>query len=200
MKSIELVFDLLDEWREFPSYQLERRADIYFALLLPDIMKDFSEDCKNIKHRDIIPEFPLKNENSDDYRPLRVDYVVFGSMFVYLIELKTSTKSKRPTQDDNMKKAEAKGLAKVIEETKVISQKSRSGKYKYFDKRLAELTDNDPMMSRTIKIVYIQPKKPEKSENIISFDDIIQTINKRKNNGDLEIRFRESLAKWIPPE
>jgi len=168
MKNIEAVFDLLDEWREFPSYQLERRADIYFALLLPDIMKHFFEDCKDIKHEDIIPEFPLKNKNRQDFRPLRVDYVVFGSKFVYFIELKTSMSSWSPAQDDNMKAAKDKGLAKVIEEAKEISKRSRSGKYCFF--------------------------------NIISFEQIIQLIDSNKDKSDLEIRFRDSLARWIPEE
>ena len=194
MISIESVFDLLDEWREFPSYQLERRADIYFALLLPEIMKLFGED---IKHEDVIPEFPLKNEKRKDYRPLRVDYVVFGSKKVYFVELKTSISSRNPAQDDNMKTAKAKGLATIIEEAKEISKRSRSGKYECFEKRLGDLMKKNPMMDRAIEIVYIQPEKPDKSKNVISYDQIISIID-NKESSDLEIRFRESLAKWVP--
>lgn len=35
----ERLFDLLDDWRNLPSYQLERRADIFFALHLEIIIK-----------------------------------------------------------------------------------------------------------------------------------------------------------------
>ena len=198
MKNIEAVFDLLDEWREFPSYQLERRADIYFALFLPEIMKQFFHE--DIKHEDIIPEFPLKNKNRQDFRPLRVDYVVFGSKFVYFIELKTSMSSWSPAQDDNMKAAKDKGLAKVIEEAKEISKRSRSGKYCFFNRRLDDLMKKEPMIGKKIKIVYIQPENPEKSKNIKSFEQIIQLIDSNKDKSDLEIRFRDSLARWIPEE
>jgi len=32
--TINELFDLLDDWRNLPSYQLERRADIFFAIHL----------------------------------------------------------------------------------------------------------------------------------------------------------------------
>ena len=37
--TIERVFKLLDNWRHLPDYQLERRADIFFALFLPEVLK-----------------------------------------------------------------------------------------------------------------------------------------------------------------
>lgn len=36
MKQIDTLFDRMDAWRHFPNYQLERRADIFFALYLPE--------------------------------------------------------------------------------------------------------------------------------------------------------------------
>lgn len=30
--TVERAFELLDRWRHLPAYQLERRADIFFAL------------------------------------------------------------------------------------------------------------------------------------------------------------------------
>jgi len=35
---IDELFDKLDEWRSLPAYQLERRADIFFAIYLKDII------------------------------------------------------------------------------------------------------------------------------------------------------------------
>ena len=32
------LFDRLDEWRDFPNYQLERRADIFFSLYLVEAL------------------------------------------------------------------------------------------------------------------------------------------------------------------
>ena len=33
------ALELLDRWRHFPAYQLERRADVFFALYLPGIVE-----------------------------------------------------------------------------------------------------------------------------------------------------------------
>jgi hypothetical protein len=58
---IDKLFDLLDDWRLLPDYQLERRADIFFALSLPEIIK--GKFNKNIEY--IIPEFPIKKVESN---------------------------------------------------------------------------------------------------------------------------------------
>ena len=34
MKQIDALFDRMDSWRHLPNYQLERRADLFFALYL----------------------------------------------------------------------------------------------------------------------------------------------------------------------
>jgi hypothetical protein len=36
MKQIDTLFDRMDAWRHLPNYQLERRADIFFAMYLPE--------------------------------------------------------------------------------------------------------------------------------------------------------------------
>jgi len=69
---IKSIFRLLDDWRTFPNYQLERRLDIFFAYFLPEILastegfsdalnkRDFYinlEETEKYKH--IIPEFPF---------------------------------------------------------------------------------------------------------------------------------------------
>ena len=38
--TIKRVFKLLDDWRHLPGYQFERRADIFFALFLPEVLND----------------------------------------------------------------------------------------------------------------------------------------------------------------
>jgi len=71
------LFGLLDIWRCFPNYQLERRLDIFFAYFLPEIMKkspfnvEYHIDIKH-KYDHIIPEFPLllnkKRANNENER------------------------------------------------------------------------------------------------------------------------------------
>ena len=38
MQKLEELFARLDDWRHLPAYQLERRADIFFSLYLPDVL------------------------------------------------------------------------------------------------------------------------------------------------------------------
>lgn len=38
--TVEGVFNLLDCWRHLPAYQLERCADIIFALFLPEVLQE----------------------------------------------------------------------------------------------------------------------------------------------------------------
>ena len=55
---IERALGLLDTWRHLPAYQLERRADIFFALFLPDVLEEkFGVPISPV----LIPEFPVKN-------------------------------------------------------------------------------------------------------------------------------------------
>ena len=36
---IDRLFDRMDRWRHLPSYQLERRADLFFSLYLPEVLQ-----------------------------------------------------------------------------------------------------------------------------------------------------------------
>jgi hypothetical protein len=115
MVNIETIYDLLDNWRGLPSYQLERRADIYFAYYLPQIiMNAFPEDHINekITHGNIVPEFPLKKD--ENRQSNKVDYVVFCEKKLYLIELKTDSNSLDYTQRDYLKSAKDKSLFELI--------------------------------------------------------------------------------------
>lgn len=56
MKTITDIFDKMDRWRNLPNYQLERRADIFFAIYLKTVLEaKYSVQLKE----QIIPEFPV---------------------------------------------------------------------------------------------------------------------------------------------
>jgi hypothetical protein len=38
MEPLNQMFEMLDRWRHLPAYQLERRADILFAIYLPGFL------------------------------------------------------------------------------------------------------------------------------------------------------------------
>ena len=86
------LFGLLDGWRHLPNYQLERRADIFFALFLPEVL----ENRCGIKIKcPLIPEFPIyKNENDGGHK--YADYFVLSDdeQQGILVELKTDMASR----------------------------------------------------------------------------------------------------------
>lgn len=50
------IFDTLDDRRQLPAYQLERRADIFFGVYMKEILeKKFNDDISHV-----IPEFPIR--------------------------------------------------------------------------------------------------------------------------------------------
>jgi len=57
MNQIDTLFDRMDAWRHFPNYQLERRADIFFSLYLPEVL----EAKLGFPVRpELAPEFPVR--------------------------------------------------------------------------------------------------------------------------------------------
>ena len=134
---ISSVFDLLDKWKLFPAYQLERRADIYFAYYLPQIFK-MEQINEEITHERIIPEFPYKIITTKDGRILsnKVDYAVFCKDKLYMVELKTDMDSIRPSQETDLKEAATKSFSKLICDALKIqnctTKKEYQNKYRMF--------------------------------------------------------------------
>ena len=54
MNTLKDIFDQLVEWKELPSYQAERRLDIFFGYFLEKILKS----CKYIHTNDPIKILP----------------------------------------------------------------------------------------------------------------------------------------------
>ncbi len=54
---IDKLFLQMDNWRHLPSYQFERRVEIFFSLYLPEVIK--TELDFEVKEP-MIPEFPVK--------------------------------------------------------------------------------------------------------------------------------------------
>ena len=120
--TIERVFELMDGWRHLPDYQLERRADIFFALFLPEVLRerfDFHQDLV------LVPEFPIKNPNG---KLSRVDYLALQKPQLgeperaFLIELKTDMSSIGEDQKDLLKCAAKRGLRSLVDDVISILQ------------------------------------------------------------------------------
>ena len=151
-KTIDDVFKLLDDWRHLPKYQLERRADIYFALFLPDVLERHYEK-HNIKlDRKIIPEFPLRLgtlwPNAEYKRPnqsVNVDYVAFSKcrQKVLFVELKTDLGSRNPEQDDNLKQAKDLEFRMFVDGLLTISKPDVTGEARKYIELLKLLSGLD---------------------------------------------------------
>ncbi|MDO8577756.1 MAG: hypothetical protein Q7R50_01080 [Dehalococcoidales bacterium] len=112
MDAAEEIFNRLDDWRHLPAYQLERRADIFFALYLHDVIGRKTSSTIN-PH--VIPEFPLKK--ADSMQSVKADYVAFSKdlAHVFLIELKTDCKSLDIEQLMPYVKVKENGFADTID-------------------------------------------------------------------------------------
>ncbi len=119
------ILDLLDSWRELPAYQLERRADVFFAAYLPQFLSH--KFCKPVSEI-LIPEFPfhLKSLYPDKPRKkddsCRLDYLALSVDLAdaYFIELKTDLRSVGKPQKQRMADAKAAGFQALLEGVKKI--------------------------------------------------------------------------------
>jgi hypothetical protein len=203
---IDEIFDRLDEWRNLPAYQLERRADIFFAIYLKDIIKSkFGQDVEYI-----VPEFPVRLGNICSTEKLnspnlsfKIDYLAFcpNTKKVFLIELKTDDGSRREKQDLYLESVKLINIKNLIDGVIKICKASNSKKkYNNLISLLCKIGwINEDSLTNTsqdydIEIVYIQPNINSSNKIIISFADIISILSDRKDR--LTTRFIQSLEKW----
>jgi hypothetical protein len=129
---IDELFNLLDRWRLFPAYQLERRADIYFALYLPQVLEDELGKQSILK---IIPEFPVRigtiYPKTPINRSFKIDYLVVATEKIYLIELKTDNYSRRKKQDEYLEKSAEVNISELLNGLIQIF-KATNSKNKYY--------------------------------------------------------------------
>ncbi|MCB9540785.1 MAG: hypothetical protein H6704_31575 [Myxococcales bacterium] len=142
MHAIDPVFDLLDRWRHLPAYQLERRADVYFALYLPEVLEAVTGTPIDPR---LVPELPIKRDliwrDSPSNLSVKVDYAAFAAdrSKVFLVELKTDDGSRNAIQDHYLETAAALGLAPILEGVVAVARKSTAhGKYAHLLALLAE--------------------------------------------------------------
>lgn len=137
------VFTVLDRWRHFPSYQLERRADIFFAVYLRSVL---AREAGVALCETIIPEFPLKRDlvgsNTPTKSSKKVDYVLFAEDLsrVFFVELKTDQTSRSGDQDDYLKRAQQVGFKVLLEGVhEIVLATTAHQKYHHRVSALADL-------------------------------------------------------------
>ena len=206
MDLINEIFDSMDRWRHLPSYQLERRADAFFAVYINMLL----EHKYDIGVEGLVPEFPVRvgtiDPNSDSNQSYKIDYLAKAEDLdkVFFVELKTDPRSRRIEQDWYLKRAQEVGMVNLLEGLdKIYHATSAKRKYRALFAELEGLdfvqADDDgkykPIQKKyEVQIVYVQPHNPDGNENVISFQDAAEVISRMDD--PISTRFARSLILW----
>lgn len=219
--SVEIInrlFETLDSWRHLPNYQLERRADIFFAMYLKDVLEQkYGTVLKPV----IIPEFPIRvgviYEETDSNKSFKIDYVLFSQdgKLAYLVELKTDDKSRKNAQDKYLELASKAGMPALLNGiVDIYYASSRKNKYRHLlallqaaaQIEISANTENRDLARSDIqvtsevagapKIVYVQPNGAgEGCINFAEFADFVESLS-----SPISARFASSLREWAKQE
>ena len=206
MDLINEIFDNMDKWRHLPSYQLERRADAFFAVYIATLL----EQKYDIGVEGLVPEFPVRigsiDPVSDSNQSYKIDYLAKarGVDKLFFVELKTDPRSRRSEQDRYLEQAQDVGMVDLLEGLdKIYHATSAKRKYRALFAEIEGLgfmqVDEDGKFKPIqkdyeVQIVYIQPHNPEGKDNVLSFHEAADIIAKK---GDaLSTRFAKSLLLW----
>lgn len=206
---IDKIFDTLDDWRQLPAYQLERRVDIFFGIYMEEILsKKFNEEISLV-----IPEFPIRrgiletdDGNKSPNKSVKIDYFALSKnkKTVYFIELKTDNGSTRAEQDDYLQQVKNMEFVKILQGVKDIANVSTSkNKYKYLLDKLQNAglmqegnLETDLEYKKEIVYILPDPKKLKKVLNaqVISFEEIIGYLTDKDDSP--KMRFLKSIKNW----
>ncbi len=226
MKHIDALFDRMDAWRHLPSYQLERRADLFFSLYLPEVLE--TKLGFPVAER-VVPEFPVRIGTIYPDIPIdksyKIDYVALSACGekAILVELKTEIRSINQKQNEYLAHASKAGFTALLEGVLKIFRATNS-KRKYF--ALLELLESmgllripgtlkDIMSSSSLQgateasrdveivsnvkecvVVYVKPGICE--GNDISFEEFSDVAG--RHDDPLSKRFARSLLEWASVE
>lgn len=129
MNPIHDLFDRMDRWRHLPAYQLERRADLFFSLYLPDVVAKHTGVAVDA---DIIPELPIRRDliwpEKPTHASVKVDYALFATdrSTLFLVELKTDDASRRDQQDVYLERCVGLGCRAIVQGIVDITRKTQA--------------------------------------------------------------------------
>lgn len=205
MNPINRLFDNMDTWRHLPAYQLERRADIFFSIYLPEVLAEkYGAEIGGI-----VPEFPVHIgtiSNIETNKSFKIDYLAKAknNQHLFFVELKTDAGSRRLAQDSYLERARQAGMAVLLGGLRKI-YKATTSKKKY-DHLLAHLDELGLIKLKSsgvfeiipgaydIEIVFIQPDNPFGQNNVITFKNYSEIV--KRHGDEVSLRFAESLRRW----
>jgi hypothetical protein len=217
------LFDRLDEWRHFPKYQLERRADIFFSLYLAEVLE--AKLGYSIRP-ELAPEFPVRKGTIDSLitteESCNIDYLAVstdGTNPVF-VELKTDGASRNEPQDRYLLDAQRVGLPALLDGVCTIFRSRGSPKRKYFKLMLQlegmgllrvpvalkEIMDGSnlrgaPAASEAITFtapttqpLVVYVQPNGDGEGIVSFQEFADVV--ARHSDPVSQRFAASIRKW----
>jgi hypothetical protein len=222
--TIDTLFGLLDEWRHLPNYQMERRADIFFALYLPDFIRERFSLSSSVT---LVPEFPVHMGTIYPLNPInrsyKIDYLAVTDdlSYIALVELKTDYRSRRDGQDEYLALAARAGIGALLDGLlKIVQATQFRSKYGHLLSslerlRLLEVAEPSPLASApdwerlcgntslikaariscSPKVLYLQPQ-PSLPDDI-GFDEFAAWLDRYQD--PLARRFQQSIRRWIEP-
>lgn len=216
------MFDTLDAWRHLPAYQLERRADVFFALYLREV---FAAELGVRLHPELIPELPLRlgvlrPESASSNQSKKVDYAAFepGAERVWFVELKTDAASRNSGQDEYLVAAGKQRFRDIVAGIRAITLATSSvhrPKYLHLVHVLARwgfmdlppsLREQSPRLDKrafsdvrvtgdaSVEVVYVQPNAERDDGRTIGFERFASIVE--RNRDPLSQRFARSLREW----
>ena len=222
MKQIDTLFDRMDSWRHLPSYQLERRADLFFSLYLPEVLE---AKLGFPVSDEIAPEFPVRIGTIYPHisidRSYKIDYVAMSAdgARAILVELKTEGMSRRDDQDLYLQAARKAGFRTLLSGVLDIFR-ATNAKRKYFHlfehleamgvlripgdmkeimarRGLQGATEASRRIEITAQatetlVIYVQPNGD--GPDIISFAEFAAVV--RRHDDPMSQRFAASLREW----
>ena len=222
MDSVAKLFDRMDAWRHLPSYQLERRADLFFALYLPQALE---EKLGFAIQPELIPEFPVRAStvcpDNLTNRSFKIDYLALSkdAAKAVFVELKTDSASLRTKQDEYLRAAQGVGMHALLEGVLDIFCATREKKKYYcllqhlagmgllrLPVALGEIMTRSSLrglagVSRNVEItsqvrdclvIYVQPNGT--CRDIISFQEFLTVV--QTYSDPVSRRFAHSLLHW----
>lgn len=228
MSHITDLFDRMDAWRHLPSYQLERRADLFFALYLPQALE---AKLGYPIASEVIPEFPVRigtiNPQSQSNRSFKIDYLALSAdgAHAVFVELKTDIESRRPEQDAYLLAARKVGLDALLAGVVAVFNAAKGqAKKKYccllvrlsalgllvLPPELSAMMDRSSprgatALARQIRVTslvedctIIYVQPIGDGPNVISFDEFGSVV--QQQDDPVSQRFSRSLSEWARVE
>lgn len=202
--TISDLFNLLNRWRHLPNYQLECRADVFFALFLPEVLE---KECDIKIKQPLIPEFPVDKNKGDRGHKQQEEMLrrvaCKKSLKCLLEDVKEIAQykngdSKQKTQKYVHLLSHLCGL-KLVKFSPELYGLALAKNSKGIATMLSaiELTVSNGV---PLKVIYVQPEReqPDKNDHtVIDFDTFSDVIMKSyRGSDDVRILFACHLRKW----